>query len=165
MAEAIREVMLSAWDESVDGLTELLLVFAARNQHVCEEIRPRLARGQWVVCDRFTDATYAYQGTGRGLDPAQIATLERWVQGQLQPHLTIYLDLDPQIGQSRISNRTLDRMEQESERFFAAVRQGYLDRVAAYDRFSLVDASLPLAEVQASVRDVVQAFINRVADE
>ena len=165
MAEAIREIMLGAWDESVDGLTELLLVFAARNQHVCEEILPRLEQGQWVVCDRFTDATYAYQGSGRGLDLAQISTLEQWVQGQLQPHLTIYLDLDPQVGQARISNRALDRMEQESADFFLRRAPGLPDRAAAHERFALVDASLPLTEVQAKVRDVVRAFVERGANE
>ena len=111
MAEVLRSAMLDAWDERVDGLTELLLVFAARNQHLNNEIKPRLAAGQWVVCDRFTDATYAYQGVARGLPTAYVEQLEKWVQGELRPDLTLYLDLDPAIGKDRIAGREQDRLE------------------------------------------------------
>jgi dTMP kinase len=128
MAEALRDAMLHKWDESVDGVTELLLVFAARAQHLSHVIRPALAKGQWVVCDRFTDATFAYQGYGRKLDLKKLAVLESWVQGDLQPDITLYLDVAPDIAEQRIATREKDRMEVERQDFFLRVRQGYLDR-------------------------------------
>lgn len=159
MAEAIRGVMLADWQENVDGLTELLLVFAARNQHLREEIEPRLARGQWVVCDRFTDASYAYQGVARGTPLAYIAALEQWVQGSLKPDLTLYLDLDPELGRARIADREQDRMEHEQAEFFHAVRQGYLQRVATQDAMQLIDASQSITLVQAAMFALLDPFI------
>lgn len=160
MAEAIRDVMLNPWDEQVDGMTELLLVFAARNQHLNNEIRPRLERGQWVVCDRFTDATYAYQGMARGTPAQYVEALENWVQGDLRPDLTLYLDLDPELGRARIANREQDRMEQEQADFFAKVRQGYLARAASEPRIHTIDASVALSEVERAIVDTLDQFIS-----
>ncbi len=159
LAEALRQVLLADWDEAVDPLTELLIVFAARNQHIKMEILPRLRVGQWVVCDRFTDATYAYQGAARGVAGQRIATLEQWVQAELQPDLTLYLDLDPEVGRARIADREKDRLESENAEFFAAVRRGYLDRAGGDARFRIVDASRDLALVQRDVADHVREFV------
>ena len=152
VAEALRELMLSEWQESVDGITELLIVFAARNQHLATQIRPRLAAGQWVVCDRFTDATYAYQGGGRGVAQDAIADLERLVQGSLRPDLTLYLDLDPAVGRARIAERAQDRLEQEQLDFFQAVRTAYLARAASQTYFHTIDAAQSVAQVAADIR-------------
>ena len=159
MAEALRDAMLHKWDESVDGVTELLLVFAARAQHLSNVIRPALAKGQWVVCDRFTDATFAYQGYGRKLDLKKLAVLESWVQGDLQPDITLYLDVAPDIAEQRIATREKDRMEVERQDFFLRVRQGYLDRAKEHARFEIIDAGNPLQEVQAAVRGKIHEFI------
>jgi dTMP kinase len=162
MAEALRTSLLATWDEQVNGLTELLVVFAARNQHVENEIKPRLARGQWVVCDRFTDASYAYQGMARGVPLAYVEALEQWVQGDLRPNLTLYLDLDPQLGQARIASRERDRMEQEQADFFAAVRKGYLARAASQPNIRTIDASVSLPEVQHSIAEILTGFVNEI---
>jgi len=165
MAEALRQTLLAVWDEEVNGLTELLVVFAARSQHVENEIKPRLAAGQWVVCDRFTDASYAYQGAARGVPLQHVADLETWVQGELRPDLTLYLDLDPELGQARIAAREKDRMEQEQIEFFAAVRRGYVQRAASEARIHTIDASQPLAAVEQSVTAVLRAFISQARDQ
>lgn len=162
MAEALRDVMLHKWGESVDGITELLLVFAARAQHLSHVIRPALASGQWVVCDRFTDATFAYQGYGRQLDLEKLAILESWIQGDLQPDITLYLDVAPDVAEERIASREKDRMEVERRDFFVRVRQGYLDRARKHDRFEIIDAQNPLQSVQADVRLKINEFIRRV---
>lgn len=162
MAEALRDTMLQQWNESVDGITELLLVFAARAQHLSHVIQPALAAGKWVVCDRFTDATFAYQGYGRQLDLAKLQTLESWVQAGLQPDLTLYLDLEPSIAEQRIADREKDRMEVERRDFFDRVRQGYLARAAEHERFTTIDASQTLDLVQAQVQQVIVDFIRRV---
>ena len=162
MAEALRDTMLQQWHERVDGITELLLVFAARAQHLSHVIQPALAEGKWVVCDRFTDATFAYQGYGRQLDLAKLQTLESWVQAGLQPDLTIYLDLEPSIAEQRIADREKDRMEVERRDFFDRVRQGYLARAAEHERFTTIDASQTLDLVQAQVQQVIVDFIRRV---
>jgi dTMP kinase len=162
MAEALRDTMLQQWHESVDGITELLLVFAARAQHLSHVIQPALAAGKWVVCDRFTDATFAYQGYGRQLDLAKLQTLESWVQAGLQPDLTLYLDLEPSIAEQRIADREKDRMEVERRDFFDRVRQGYLARAAEHERFTTIDASQTLDLVQAQVQQVIVDFIGRV---
>ena len=162
LAEALRTALLHDWDESVTGMTELLVVFAARSQHLHNVIEPRLARGQWVVCDRFTDATYAYQGAARGMPQDYVEQLEHWVQGGLRPDLTLYLDLDPAIGRARIEARTLDRLEQEQLAFFEAVRQGYLQRAATQPHMITIDASQPLAAVQSSLIDTLEAYLAQV---
>ncbi|MFV0924770.1 MULTISPECIES: dTMP kinase [Pseudomonas] len=153
LAERIRELLLAPSDETMDADTELLLVFAARAQHLAQVIRPALARGAIVLCDRFTDATYAYQGGGRGLSVERIATLETFVQGDLRPDLTLVFDLPVEVGLSRAAARgRLDRFEQEGQAFFQAVRQAYLARAAADPaRYHLVDAAQPLARVQLAL--------------
>ncbi|MCP1479983.1 dTMP kinase [Pseudomonas chlororaphis] len=153
LAERIREVLLTPGDEVMNPDTELLLVFAARAQHLAEVIRPALARGAVVLCDRFTDSTYAYQGGGRGLSVERIATLEQFVQGKLRPDLTLVFDLPVEVGLARASARgRLDRFEQEGRVFFDAVRQAYLKRAAADPaRYLLVDAAQPLSQVQQAL--------------
>ncbi|WP_097302606.1 dTMP kinase [Pseudomonas chlororaphis] len=153
LAERIREVLLTPGDEIMNPDTELLLVFAARAQHLAEVIRPALARGAVVLCDRFTDSTYAYQGGGRGLSVERIATLEQFVQGELRPDLTLVFDLPVEVGLARASARgRLDRFELEGRVFFDAVRQAYLKRAAADPaRYLLVDASQPLSQVQQAL--------------
>jgi dTMP kinase len=163
LAERIRDLLLAPSDESMAADTELLLVFAARAQHLAQVIRPALARGAIVLCDRFTDATYAYQGGGRGLSHERIAVLEDFVQGQLRPDLTLVFDLPVEIGLARASARgQLDRFEQEGRAFFEAVRSTYLDRAkAAPDRYRLVDAALSLSEVQLSLDTLLPQLLER----
>jgi len=153
LAERIRELLLAPSDERMAADTELLLVFAARAQHLAEVIRPALARGCVVLCDRFTDATYAYQGGGRGLSTERIAQLEEFVQGELRPQLTLIFDLPVEVGLSRAAARgRLDRFEQEGRGFFEAVRQAYLARAAAAPaRYRIVDAAQPLDAVQRAL--------------
>lgn len=149
LAEAIRALLLGVDEEPMCDLTELLLVFAARAQHLTRVIHPALERGAWVLCDRFTDATYAYQGGGRGFDSAVIAALETMVQQGLQPDLTLYLDLPLEAADARLGDRERDRFEREERGFFERVRQAYLARsVAAPERIRVVDAGGSLAEVQ-----------------
>ncbi len=157
LAEDIRALLLRHHEERMCEMTELLLIFAARAQHLDQVIRPALQAGKWVVSDRFTDATYAYQGGGRGLNQYTIASLESLVQGTLRPDLTIILDLAPLIGLERARKRaSLDRFEQEKLEFFDRVRASYCERAAAEpDRCVLIDASRTLEEVQ---RDVLSAL-------
>jgi dTMP kinase len=159
LAEQIRELLLEVRDEAVDGVTELLLMFAARAQHLRTVIEPALAEGTWVLCDRFTDATYAYQGGGRGLDPAMIASLETLVHGALQPDLTLYLDVAPEAARARLDGREFDRFERERQDFFERVRRVYLERAAAFSRFRVIDAAAPLALVQAQLAHALEAFL------
>ncbi|MBZ9556564.1 MULTISPECIES: dTMP kinase [Modicisalibacter] len=159
-AEAIRELLLDPGEqEPLADDAELLLIFAARAQHLARQIRPALARGAWVVCDRFTDATFAYQGGGRGIDTGDIAALETLVQRGLQPDLTLLLDMPVDAARERVVARgnDPDRFERERGEFFAAVRETYLKRAAAQpQRFAIVDASQPLASVQAAIRDCLR---------
>jgi dTMP kinase len=159
LAERIRTILLDPQSEPIDPEAELLLIFAARAQHIARVIRPALARGAWVLCDRFTDATYAYQGGGRGLPVARIAALEGEVQGTLQPDLTIYLDLAVEAGLARIDTNERDRFEREQIAFFERVRDVYLARARNQQRFRVIDASRPLAAVQADIRVLLQQFI------
>lgn len=165
LAERIRELLLATGDEQMFVDTELLLMFAARAQHLAALIRPALARGAVVLCDRFTDATYAYQGGGRGLPIERIAVLEDFVQGALRPDLTLVFDLPIEIGLARASARgQLDRFEQEGRAFFEAVRSTYLSRAAAVpERYRLMDAALPLADVQASLDLLVPELLTLLA--
>lgn len=153
LAERIRELLLAPSDEPMASDTELLLVFAARAQHLTQVIRPALARGCVVLCDRFTDATYAYQGGGRGLSEARIAVLEDFVQGGLRPDLTLVFDLPVEVGLARAAARgRLDRFEQEGQAFFEAVRQTYLRRAGEQpQRYRIVDAARSLSEVQQAL--------------
>jgi len=153
MAERIRDLILGANRDELSDLAELVLMFAARAEHLQSLIRPALARGETVICDRFTDASYAYQGGGRGLDSAVIDGLKSAVQGDLQPDLTVLLDAPVEVSAERIAGRDWqDRFEQEQSEFFARVRAVYLD-IAAREpgRVKVVDASQPLAAVQASI--------------
>lgn len=163
LAEAIRELLLTPADETMAADTELLLVFAARAQHLAQVIRPALARGSIVLCDRFTDATYAYQGGGRGLSAERIAQLESFVQGALRPDLTLVFDLPIEIGMARATARgRLDRFEQEGRRFFDAVRHTYLERAAqAPQRYRIVDAGQSLAQVQLALDALLPELLER----
>jgi len=163
LAERIRELLLAPSDESMAADTELLLVFAARAQHLAEVIRPALARGAVVLCDRFTDATYAYQGGGRGLSVARIAALEAFVQGDLRPGLTLVFDLPVEIGLARAAARgRLDRFEQEGLAFFEAVRQAYLERAGREpQRYRLLDAAQTLDAVQRAIDELLPGILER----
>jgi len=154
LAEKIRQLLLAPADEPVCEMTELLLVFAARAQHLERVIKPALAEGRWVLCDRFTDATYAYQGGGRGLDQALIGRLEALVQNDLRPDLTLLLDAPVAVGKARADARGApDRFESEQIAFFERVRAIYRQRAEAEPRrFCVVDAGQPLAAVQAQLR-------------
>ncbi|MDG9780697.1 dTMP kinase [Metapseudomonas otitidis] len=163
LAERIRELLLAPSDESMAVDTELLLMFAARAQHLDRVIRPALEAGQVVLCDRFTDATYAYQGGGRGVSMARIAELERFVQGSLRPDLTLVFDLPVDVGLQRAAARgRLDRFEQEDRSFFDAVRQTYLERAAqAPERYRVIDAAKPLADVQFYLDALLPELLER----
>lgn len=160
-AESIRQLLLDpAPQEPLDDDAELLLIFAARAQHLAQVIRPALARGAWVVCDRFTDATFAYQGGGRGVDMQRIATLENLVQQGLTPDLTLLLDMPVEAAQSRVDQRLgqqggqRDRFERERLVFFQSVRDTYLARAAAEpSRMVIIDAARPLTTVQAELAE------------
>ena len=153
-AERIRQVLLELGDESIPDIAELLLFFAARSLNLENLIRPALATGQWVLCDRFTDATRAYQGAGRGLDRERIDTLAGWVHDGLEPDLTLLLDAPVEVGFARIAaRRSVDRMESEARAFYERVRAGYLDLAAANPaRFAVIDAAQSLANVQNDIR-------------
>lgn len=163
LAERIRELLLAPSDEAMDSDTELLLVFAARAQHLAQVIRPALARDAVVLCDRFTDATYAYQGGGRGLGEARIAELECFVQGELRPDLTLVFDLPVEVGLSRAAARgRLDRFEQEERGFFEAVRRTYLQRAAAVPtRYRVLDAAQSLDAVQRAIDGLLPEILER----
>lgn len=163
LGEEIRALLLGHCHDGMAVDAELLLMFAARAEHIAKVIRPALEAGKWVLCDRFTDATYAYQGGGRGVAVERIAQLERWVQGELQPDLTLLLDLPVELGLSRAGRRSApDRFEREQTEFFERVRQNYLARAAACaDRFRVIDASRPINEVQASIAAVLERFVAR----
>jgi dTMP kinase len=161
IAEKIRQLLLDKGDEVVSEQTELLLMFAARAQHIQQVIQPALRQGKWVLCDRFTDATYAYQGGGRGMDVSVIAWLENHVQGGLRPHLTLLLDAPVEIGMERAQKRAeLDRFESEKQRFFEQVRTAYLQRAASNpQQIKVIDASQSLPDVQAAISDSLQMLI------
>ena len=163
LAEAIRDILLDRHNKDLAGLTELLLMFAARAQHLEQLIRPALERGDTVLCDRFTDATWAYQGGGRGLPAAQIAALEELVHGDLQPDLTLLLDLPVRDGLARASRRSAsDRFESESVAFFERVRQNYLERAAAnQQRFVVIDAAPQPRKVWALIEAALQERLAR----
>ena len=154
LAERLRELVLHA---PMDALTEALLVFAARRDHLQHQIEPALARGDTVLCDRFTDASFAYQGGGRGFDLAVLAQLEQWVQGERQPELTLWFDIDPEIAaQRRAAARPADRFEQQDSAFFARVRAAYaLRQQAAPQRVVRIDASGEREVVWRRILDVL----------
>jgi dTMP kinase len=153
MAERIRDMLLEHAEETLPDTAELLLFFAARSLHINNRIRPALRAGKWVVCDRFTDASRAYQGAGRGLDIDKINTLADWVQEELQPDLTLLLDAPAEVGMRRAEKRgATDRLESEEVSFYQRIRAGYLALAAAEpERFSVIDASQPLQAVQKDI--------------
>lgn len=160
LGEELRTLLLRHRSQSVDVMTELLLMFAARAQHLSEKILPALTKGTWVLCDRFTDATFAYQGSGRGIDTRLIQTLADLVQGELQPDLTLVLDIDPAVGLARVQQRgERDRFEAEETAFFTRVRQGYYQQIASQpERFRVIDASQNEQRVAADINNVLDQF-------
>ena len=147
LGEALRELILAT---PMTPSTETLLLFAARCEHLAKVIGPALSAGQWVLCDRFTDATYAYQAAGRGIGVERIAALERWVHPDFSPDLTLLFDLDPKLAAKRLAEvRAADRFESEQVLFFSAVRQAYLDRAKAEPhRFFVIDGARPADEIR-----------------
>lgn len=161
LGEQIRALLLDHRQQAMASDTELLLMFAARAQHLNELILPALEQGKWVLCDRFTDATYAYQGAGRGIDEARIVTLEQWVQGDLRPDLTFFLDLPVEQGLARAGARSEpDRFEREQLDFFERVRQGYLRQAEREpQRYRVVDAALALEQVQSQLDTILADYL------
>ena len=161
-AERIRELLLENSDEAMPSVCELLLVFAARSTHIANVIQPALERGAWVICDRFTDATFAYQGGGRGSDPAQIEVLEQLVQGNLRPDLTLLLDAPLDLTADRARHRneasgSFDRFEREQRAFFERVRHTYLQRAQREPhRFAVIDAAADRDTVTAAIRAAIR---------
>lgn len=162
LGERLRSLLLS---EPMGLDTETLLMFAARCEHLQQVIAPALARGAWVVCDRYTDATYAYQGGGRELGAARVAALEQWLQPTLRPDLTWLFDVPLEVARARMAGeRQLDRFEQEGQAFFERTRQAYHARVQADpERIHVIDASQPLAAVRAALEADLQRFLTGTA--
>lgn len=163
LGEKVRELLLNPDHTGMHSDTELLLMFAARAQHLHEVILPALASGEWVICDRFTDATFAYQGGGRGIDMQRIGLLENWVQQGFQPDTTLLFDLPVAQGLARAGQRgSLDRFEQEQQDFFDRVRKIYLERASKYpERFRVVDAGRELAAVRQQLDDIIDTMLDR----
>ena len=162
LAEKIRDLVLHPREEPLPPTAELLLMFAARAVHLANHIEPHLHAGRWVLCDRFTDATYAYQGAGRGMDAAAIGALESLVQGTRRPDLTLLLDVPVAVGleRSRLRDvgKTRDRFERERAEFFERVRTGYLDRARAEPgRIAVIDAAQAVDQVTASITEVLES--------
>lgn len=161
LGEKLRAVLLDAKEQSMCDDTELLLMFAARAQHLNEVIQPALDAGKWVLCDRFTDSTYAYQGGGRGIELSRIAQLETWVQGDRRPDMTLILDLPIDVGLERAGKRSApDRFELEKHDFFNKVRDTYLSRAATNpERYQVIDASPSISDVQQSIQTVLKKMV------
>lgn len=161
LGEKLRAVLLDAKEQSMCDDTELLLMFAARAQHLQEVILPALDAGKWVLCDRFTDSTYAYQGGGRGIDKTRIAQLEQWVQGDRRPDMTLILDLPIDIGLERAGKRSEpDRFELEKHDFFNKVRDAFLTRATENpQRYTVIDASPSINDVQESIQSVLEKMV------
>lgn len=156
LGEKVRALVLS---RTMDIDTETLLMFAARSEHIARVIAPALASGSWVVSERFTDATYAYQGAGRGMAADRIAALERWVHGGLQPDLTLVFDAPVEVALARLAKKRGDRFELEGKAFFERVRAAYLERIAAEPhRMKVVQSGRPLPEVRKDVEDIVSTL-------
>lgn len=154
LGEHLRELLLH---ESMDPETETLLMFAARREHIAQVIEPALARGAYVLSDRFTDATFAYQSAGKGVQSSKIRALEAWVQEGLQPDLTLLFDVPVSVSVERLAGaREPDKFERESQDFFEKIRTSYLERASEYPaRFQIIDANRPLADVESSVKEVI----------
>jgi len=163
MAEKIRQLLLDHGQEPLPEIAELLLFFASRSLHLRNAIVPALEDGKWVVCDRFTDASRAYQGSGRGLDVDRIERLADWVQEGLEPDLTLLLDAPAEIGMQRAADRgEADRMDSQELSFYRRVREGYLTLADMHpERFAVVDASRPLEQVQESIATAIAEFFSK----
>ena len=163
LGEEVRELLLGQRKDGMHAITELLLMFAARAEHLHQVIQPALARGDWVLCDRFTDASYAYQGGGRGMDTGPVSILESLVQGELRPDLTLLLDLPVETGLTRAGRRSEpDRFEQEDLTFFERVRAAYRQRaIAEPGRFRVIDASQPLASVGEQIDRILADYLEQ----
>jgi dTMP kinase len=163
LAEEIRQVLLSNRDEKVCSKAELLMMFAGRAQHIDQVIEPQLAQGNWVLCDRFTDATYAYQGAGREMGDDLIQSLETMVQGDMRPDLTLVLDVPVELGLERAGKRSEpDRFELEKTDFFNRVRQAYLSMATNNpERYKVIDASQTLEHVQLQIADTLNSFLQK----
>lgn len=161
IAEKIRELLLNKYTEPLVPIAELLLIFAARAQHLEQVIKPALKRNEWVISDRFTDATYAYQGAGRQLGVEKVELLEQFVQGELRPDKTLILDVPLEVGMERVSQRgELDRFEQESTSFFTRVRDAYLERASSNPGcYDVINASQPLENVQSDIARVLDLLL------
>ena len=163
LGEQLRELLLGHKHDGMADETELLMMFAARSEHLDKVIKPALKKGQWVLCDRFTDATFAYQGGGRGIDLNRISILEDYVQGDCRPDLTLLLDAPIEIGRERANKRSApDRFEKEQTVFFNNVRDAYLKRASDDpDRMKVIDASVELEEVKAQITEQIKAFFTQ----
>ncbi len=161
LGEKIRELVLNSDDSQFGDTAELLLIFAARAEHIESVIEPALKKGSWVLCDRFTDATYAYQGGGRGIDQSRIKTLENFVQNGLHPDLTFLLDVPVEVGNQRAGQRSdPDRFEMQENEFKNGVRNCYLNRSKAEpNRFKIIDASEELDIVKQSIEIALKAYL------
>lgn len=157
LGEKLREILLS---QPMHLETEALLMFAARREHLDKVIQPALEQGNWVISDRFTDASFAYQGGGRGLSEDKLRELECWVQGELQPDLTLLFDVPVEVSRQRLANNaTLDRFEQEQQEFFQRVRDSYLRRADQFpQRFRVIDATRSLGEIQNKLEEIISSY-------
>ena len=165
LAEEIRELLLKPREERMSDDTELLLMFAARAQHINQVILPALSEGKWVVCDRFVDATFAYQGAGRGIHEERIAALSEWTLAGLKTDLTLLFDLPVDVGQQRVNQRLLqkDRFEQEKTDFFEKIRHCYLERAAAEpERIQIIDAKKSITAIEQQVSNILDKLLKKV---
>jgi len=163
LGEAIRELLLGHKHDGMSDDCELLLMFAARAEHLNRVIKPALEQGNWVVCDRFTDATYAYQGGGRGIPMQRIEVLENWVQGELRPDLTLFLDIPVDVGLKRAGDRSApDRFERQQIDFFERVRACYLERARSdVARYRIIDAGQSLEDVQRDIARILAEILDQ----
>lgn len=161
IADAIRKLLLQHYEEKMCSDTELLLMFASRAQNIAQVIKPALAQGKWVLCDRFTDASYAYQGGGRNISLQRIAVLENWVHADLQPDLTLLMEAPVNVGLARIQERkTKDRIEREQIDFFERVRNAYLQRAKQFpQRFKIIDATADIDRVEEQLVSAIVPFL------
>ena len=164
LAEEIRSVLLGPRDEAVDPMAETMLIFAARAQHVAQVIEPALRAGRWVLCERFTDSTFAYQAGGRGVDAEVVAQLAELAHPGLWPDLTLYLDAPPDAAMTRIATRSLDRFERERRDFFERVRKAYAVRAREQPHIVHIDASRDLASVQREIVGAVERFLSTLGN-
>lgn len=157
LGEKLRSLLLDK-NQAMHLETEAMLMFAARSEHIDKVIAPALAQGEWIICDRFTDATFAYQGSGRGADWARLKVLEQWVQGDLQPDLTLLFDVAPEVGRQRAGSiKAPDRFEQEKDDFFQRVRDGYLRRAREdASRVRVIDATVSIEEIRRKLVEIVE---------